>query len=358
MVRIDPKEDTMTISESLPAVFDDSAAGWERALYAFLSEKERRSGSRRTLDSYYRMLQHFFRRLGKTPEQVTGQDVFVFAHGRGLSGREPSAATIGARLSCLSSFYRFLIRMEMATINPCEAVARPKVQPSPPRGLSAEQVGRLLEAIPDTVKGRRDRAIILTLVLTGRRRSEVINLRAGNISIDGETSYYSYRGKGGKKGRRELPRPAFLAIRRSLADVGKELSTMPPEESIWQAGAGDRGVTSATFYNRFRCYLVQAGLPHAGVHVLRHTAAKLRREVGESIESVSQFLDHTSLGVTTTYLRRLEGQEDNNWHKVAEVIGVESSYFARTPDRDFDSQSDSQEGNTAADLSGRFGTIR
>ena len=101
--------------------------------------------------------------------------------------------------------------------------------------------------------------------------------------------------------------PALEAIRRTLSDIGKNLSTMEPDESLWQAGASDRGVTSATFYNRFRRYLAEAGLPLSGVHILRHTAAKLRREVGESIESVSQFLDHTSLGVTTTYLRRLRG---------------------------------------------------
>ncbi len=50
----------MTATTAMPAVFDDSAAGWERALYAFLSEKQRGSGSQRTLESYYRMLQHFF----------------------------------------------------------------------------------------------------------------------------------------------------------------------------------------------------------------------------------------------------------------------------------------------------------
>ena len=74
-----------------------------------------------------------------------------------------------------------------------------------------------------------------------------------------------------------------------------------------QAGAGPQGVSSATFYNRFRGYLRLAGLPPSGVHVLRHTAAKLRRDVGESVESVesvSQFLDHSSLAVTTTYLRQ------------------------------------------------------
>jgi integrase len=108
----------------------------------------------------------------------------------------------------------------------------------------------------------------------------------------------------------------------TLADGGKTLATMAPAESLWQAGASTNGVASATFYCRFRKYLTAAGLPPSGVHILRHTAAKLRREAGESIESVSQFLDHSSLAVTTIYLRRLEGQTDESWGKVAEAIGV------------------------------------
>ena len=55
---------------------------------------------------------------------------------------------------------------------------------------------------------------------------------------------------------------------------------------------------------------------------LRHTATKFRRDAGESIEEVSSFLDHSSLAVTTTYLRRLEGQEDRTWRDVAVAIGV------------------------------------
>ncbi len=58
------------------------------------------------------------------------------------------------------------------------------------------------------------------------------------------------------------------------------------------------------------------------MHIFRHSAAKLRRDAGESIEDVSRFLDHSSLAVTTVYLRRLEGQEDTGWGKVAQAIGV------------------------------------
>ena len=94
--------------------FADTATGWQRALYAFLTEKQRRSGSHRTVEGYSRMLQDFFGRLGKQPNEVSSRYIFAYAHGPGLSGKQPSALTIGARIACLSSFYRFLIRMELA----------------------------------------------------------------------------------------------------------------------------------------------------------------------------------------------------------------------------------------------------
>src|SRR3954463_8543024 len=93
------------------AYLDESASGWESALYAFLAEKERRSGSLRTVQSYSRMLQDFFGRSRRTPDQVASPDVLAYAHGVGLSGKRPSAITIGARIACVSSFFKFLIRM-------------------------------------------------------------------------------------------------------------------------------------------------------------------------------------------------------------------------------------------------------
>jgi integrase len=188
--------------------------------------------------------------------------------------------------------------------------------------LTASDIRRLLSVVPDSVRGRRDRAILLTLVLTGRRRSEVMNLKAGDITVEGDTAFYSYRGKGGKTGGRELPRPAYDAIRITLADCGRDLAAMSPGESLWQACAGPDGITSGTFYGRFRRYLREAGLPPSGLHILRHSSAKLRREAGESVEAVSAFLDHSSLAVTTVYLRRLEGVEDRTWADVAAAIGV------------------------------------
>jgi integrase len=100
------------------------------------------------------------------------------------------------------------------------------------------------------------------------------------------------------------------------------LTRWSADDSLWPSFANGRGITSGTFYTNLRRHLKKAGLPLSGVHVFGHSAAKLRRDAGESIEEVPRFLDHSSLAVTTTYLRRLEGQEDRSWAQVARAIGV------------------------------------
>ena len=132
-----------------------SASRWDRAFYAFLAEKERRSGSSRTVQAYSMILQDFFGKLGKTLDQATPPDVFTFAHGIGPSGKTPSSTTVGARIACVSSLYRFLIRMEMLASNPYDKVERPRTAQSTPRGLSSDQVQKLLSVLPDTSSSPR-----------------------------------------------------------------------------------------------------------------------------------------------------------------------------------------------------------
>ena len=71
----------MATAQTLPTVFSGSSSTWEGSLYAFLAEKQRRSGSNRTPDSYYRTLRLFF---GWPPEVSRSglflSDVFSFAH--------------------------------------------------------------------------------------------------------------------------------------------------------------------------------------------------------------------------------------------------------------------------------------
>ena len=92
-------------------------------------------------------------------------------------------------------------------------------------------------------------------------------------------------------------------------------------ESLWPSAGSGRGVTSGTFYGNLRRYLKKAGLPLSGVHIFRHSAAKLRRDAGESIEDVSRFMDHSSLAVTTTYVRRLKARRTGRGRRSQRRLG-------------------------------------
>ena len=82
----------------LPAQFQNDQPAWTQTVVAFLAEKERRSGSIRTVQGYSRMLWPFLLRIG-SPDLVTPAHVLAWAHGIGASGREPSSATVGARIA-------------------------------------------------------------------------------------------------------------------------------------------------------------------------------------------------------------------------------------------------------------------
>ena len=72
-------------------VADTNAIGWEQTIYAFLAEKARRSSSKRTLETYSRMLYQFFGTLGKTPDQVAATEVSAPWFFRQEAGPAPGA---------------------------------------------------------------------------------------------------------------------------------------------------------------------------------------------------------------------------------------------------------------------------
>ncbi len=51
------------------------------------------------------------------------------------------------------------------------------------------------------------------MTMTTLWRAEVLNLKAGNLSQEGDAIYCVYRGKGGKQGKRELPQPVSYALK-------------------------------------------------------------------------------------------------------------------------------------------------
>ena len=269
-----------------------------------------KSSSKRTREDYKRHLLRFAQTVSL--EDATPAHIEAFVRGKGPSGREPSASTVIVRLAAVSSFYNFVSRMT-GMINPCKGITRPRPQESRPHGLTVDELKALLGVIPNTPGGLRDKAIILTAVYTGLRRSELLGIRAGDLSRNG-CVFYTVKVKGGRVRTRELPQPAFEAICGALQAQQRPLETLAPEDRIFD-------ISHQTYYAYLRKHGKRAGLEIAP-HALRHTAAKLRLQAGVTVDEIGDLLGHRNLAITAIYLKQLEGDHDNSWQRVADILAA------------------------------------
>lgn len=297
---------------------------WAGIIGAWLAEVQQRTGSTRTPVEYGRYVAHFAARLdalGRSLAEATAADAHAFAYAPlpdrrrgGEMGKPPGPSSVNVRLAALRSLYDFARRIGAVPTNPADGVKRPQLPQATPKGLTLAQTRELLAAVPDSPSGRRDRAIILTAVLTGLRREELIGLTASAIGLDDDrTPMYTARTKGGKLRYRELPGPAWEAITTYLVGDGRPLDNLDDDDRLFP-------ISSQTLYENLRRYGEAIGVEGLTVHTLRHTAAKLRRQSGASLEDVQAVLGHSNIATTARYLARLEGTKDSGWQAAAQLL--------------------------------------
>lgn len=168
-----------------------------------------------------------------------------------------------------------------------------------PRGVEAGQVSRLLRSCDRrTVMGRRDYAILVLLSRLGLRVGEVAALTLDDI--DWRHGEIVIRGKGGRRERLPLPADAGQALagylsggRPALAGRLLFLRVLAPRDGLSPAGI-------ATVV---RAACDRAGLPRAGAHRLRHSAASEMLRAGAGLPEVAQVLRHASLATTAIYAK-------------------------------------------------------
>lgn len=323
-----PLEGAIVESEaSTPAEVVRPGLSWGGIILAWTAELRQRTGSERTPTEYGRYAEHFrdmLAGLGLELTDATPAHVHAFANAPlpdrrrgGRLGKAPGPASVNVRLAAIRSLYDFARRMGIVERNPADAdhVRRPQLPTPQPKDLDPEDIAALMDATPDNLTGIRDRAAILTFVLTGIRRSELLSLTAGDLTLDDGTPMYRVRVKGGKIRRRELPAPAWDAIREYLEAAGRPLDSLDDDERIFP-------ISSTTLYDNLRRYGRRIGRDDLTVHTLRHSAAKLRRRAGASIEEVQALLGHASIATTARYLAQLEGQRDDGWQAAMRLLST------------------------------------
>src|SRR6266404_4019568 len=108
----------------------------------------------------------------------------IIAWRKDMERRGLSPASIRRKLSALSSLFDYLCERNAVAGNPVDGVKRPMAngnEGSTP-ALGDAQARTLLDAPPDkTLKGKRDRAILATLLYHGIRREELCRLKVRDV---------------------------------------------------------------------------------------------------------------------------------------------------------------------------------
>lgn len=282
----------------------------------------------------------FFDFTGKHPAEATPTDVQAWrSH---LESERLKPATVYARTSRLSSFFTWLMSdPQLAvtiTANPV-LLARPKAprayQGESTKALTDEKIQDLVAVIrakadAGSITAKRDYALFLFYMVTGLRRSEVINLRGSNLEEEGNTLILHGYVKGSDYVERELcDAEAQDALKEYMRASGRDfyrvLGSMRP---IWMRHdrAGQREgkpgapLTSHAFAHNLKLYAQEAGIKKIHVHQLRHTFGRMIADETGSLDEVQEALGHRNRATTRVYVQRITRKRDKHSRRISERL--------------------------------------
>jgi integrase/recombinase XerC len=220
-----------------------------------------------------------------------------------LYGQNYTKSTTARKLATLRSFYKFLIRRGMVSVNPLSTIRTPKQEKRLPKCLDLEQVQKLLDAPGDgDLLAARDKAMLEVLYSSGIRVSELVELEMADLDLT--EGILRVRGKGRKDRLTPIGSQAIKALQRYFELRAIDTKSNQGGASQSRVFLNKHGQTLSTRSVRRKLdkYLVQAGLdPGISPHTLRHSFATHLLNNGADLRSVQELLGHQSLSTTQIY---------------------------------------------------------
>jgi site-specific recombinase XerD len=214
--------------------------------------------------------------------------------------RPLSSHTVHCYLRSIRAFWSWLVEEEIVDENPFHRVKLPKVISKITPTFSPEQLHCLVSVIDtSTPEGYRDYTIIITLLDSALRVSELTGIRLDDVMLD--DGLIRVMGKGG----RERCVPVGAEVRRALwryiARCRPHVLT-PDAAYLFLTREGER-LTRNRVGAILQRYGRRAGITGVRVspHTLRHTAAVSFLRNGGDVFSLQRLLGHSSLEMTRHY---------------------------------------------------------
>lgn len=274
----------------------------------FCDERELKQIGARELKAFFGYLNHGHEEGNGRWNKANGQP------GAEKHARELSPATVrDTYYAHLRAFFAWMVQESVLEESPFERLQPPKCNEDQIEPFSDAQVKAILNAAKTSRSPLRDEAIVLLLLDTGMRSSELCNLKSSSLDVR-ERRVHIENGKGRKKRtvyfQRRTARALWHYMERErvsgslyvfLADRNQYAG-----QPLLRDGLGQlirRLCKSAGVHSR-----------KSGPHMLRHTFAVNFLRAGGNSFTLKNLLGHTSLKTTNRYVN-LSQADGANQHR-------------------------------------------
>lgn len=253
--------------------------------------------SANTIESYKRDLVKFFEFINKEPRNIRLDDIHCFL--KTLSEEKMSEKSIARNISCLKSFYKFLLIEKEIKYNPMDEIDVPKVRKSLPKALTEEDINALLEIPLIDDFSYRNKAMLELLYATGMRVSELINLTLLDIDLDSAT--VRTLGKGSKERIIPIGDYALKFLYIYIHEYRNKLLKRELNNYLFLNNHGKK-MTRQGFFKMIKKRAQEAGInKDLSPHTLRHSFATHLLNHGADLRSIQELLGHSDIGTTQIY---------------------------------------------------------
>jgi len=266
--------------------------------------------SENTVDGYMRDLRAFYDYIDYDIEKfdLTHLDTYFSE----LKDDGYKVTSIRRKIVSLRQYNEFLSRTK-GMKDVMSQYELPKTEKKLPQVLSLEEIVKVIIHIDDTTPaGKRNKSMMLLLVSTGMRISELVHLEINDINHS--VSNVRVIGKGNKERLIPLDQETFHYV---YSYMQNERSFFDKKNSLWLFMMNDgRRMTRENFYNILQKLVLEAGVrDHFTPHMLRHTFATTLLENHCDLRSIQVMLGHQDISTTTIYTHVTHKQIMDDYNK-------------------------------------------
>lgn len=266
----------------------DKSTTLERALFYFVKHKEAHGKATNTTKAtYICILEDFIKSI--KADTVSDLDILMidnFIDTLSLKSYKPK--TIKNKIVVIRSFIKFLYSKNLIDIRP-EAIEIPRTVEVEANFLDEEEQFALIKS----ARNLRDKALIMTILSSGLRASEILNLKEDDLY---RRSLIVSRGKGGK------PRVTFIdpLTEKSIREYHHKREV----DSVFVFTNSFGKPLSRQYLSRMISETaIRAGIKkRVSAHTLRHSFATNMLRKGARIEDVQPLMGHSNISTTRLYM--------------------------------------------------------